>query len=252
MIFGKAGKNLVWSLYDEGTLFVLPKDKELPGYLEPVTEESTPWKDVPTMLVKTVIFKDGCIAPKNCSNLFNEFIFLEKADLKGLDLSTVEDMSSMFEGCLHLSEVVFKSQNTGNLKNLKSLFFRAISLKSFDFNVFNTKNVTDMSLMFFGCDALETVNFSSANTENLQYMNGMFGCCPNLKEINLSGICTRNLKEAERVFDCATFEKLDLSGFNVQESVPIEYFLATCGKKGEVVFNPNRDDAVTKRYSMRY
>ena len=95
------------------------------------------------------------------SNLFLDCKNLEKVDLIGLDMSTVEETSYMFLGCSNLTSVIFGESVTSNLNNVHS--------------------------MFAGCEKLETIDMSSIECK-IETFNDFCDDCINLKEINLQNM----------------------------------------------------------------
>lgn len=128
---------------------------------------------------------------------FNWWRSLEKADLTGVDVSRLTDLSYFFADCPML---------------------RTLDLRGFD-----TSNAFNMDHMFYGCKNLETIDISSFNTASVTNMSAMFGECRLLRELNLSSFNTEKCTDMSWMFThCISLEKLDLSNMNIPDNCPID------------------------------
>lgn len=75
-------------------------------------------------------------------------------DLKGLDVSNVENASYMFQNCTKLENVDVSNWDTSHMQNLESLFYYCTSLKRVDLNNWNISNVTTLQQTFLGANIL--------------------------------------------------------------------------------------------------
>ncbi len=133
---------------------------------------------------------------------------LKKADLRGLDTSSVTDMSDMFSGCASLESINLSGFDTSSVIGMTGMFHNCGSLESIDLSGFDTSSVTDMSYMFRGCASLKSIDLSCFDTSSVWDMSNMFSCCTSLESIDLSSFDTSSVEDTESMFyGCGTAEK---------------------------------------------
>lgn len=94
----------------------------------------------------------------DCSTLFSGSSFIN-ATIRGIDTSSVVNMSHMFYGCS--------------------------SLKRLDLSSFRTDKVMDMSSMFQGCNEMTELNLSRFSIHSSANTSSMFVGCDNLRYVNV-------------------------------------------------------------------
>ena len=135
--------------------------------------------------VKHVVAEEGTVFPKDSSNLFFEFYYVQTMDLSKADTSQVTNMRYMFNECSSIRELDISSFDTSHVTVMVAMFAYCNALEKLDLSGFDTRNVTDMRSMFGDCYALEQLDISSFDTANVNYMNGMFSQCEALKTITV-------------------------------------------------------------------
>ncbi|MBR6419355.1 MAG: BspA family leucine-rich repeat surface protein [Oscillospiraceae bacterium] len=135
--------------------------------------------------VKHVVAEEGTVFPKDSSNLFFEFYYVQTMDLSKADTSQVTNMRYMFNECSSIRELDISSFDTSHVTVMVAMFAYCNALEKLDLSGFDTRNVTDMRSMFGDCYALEQLDISSFDTANVNYMNGMFSQCDALKTITV-------------------------------------------------------------------
>jgi surface protein len=105
---------------------------------------------------------------------------------KGLNTSSVTDMSNMLNGCTSLTSVDLSGLNTSNVTNMASIFNGCSSLTSLDLSNWDVSNVTNMSSIFNGCSSLTSLDLSNWDVSNLTNMYNMFYSCNNMKDVYIT------------------------------------------------------------------
>lgn len=121
-------------------------------------------------------FKD--VKVTSCNKWFSDFTGLTRiVDIKYLDTSEVENMSSMFNSCNKLESLDLSSFNTSNVTNMESMFSDCGSLTKLNLSSFNTSMVTKMRNMFNGCSKLNYLTlgcFDMTQEKSVNNKNDMF------------------------------------------------------------------------------
>ncbi|MBO6215171.1 MAG: DUF4214 domain-containing protein [Lachnospiraceae bacterium] len=121
-------------------------------------------------------------------DLFVKQSELRIVDLRGLDTSDVEDMSSMFSACTKLRKVYLQGLDVSNVKDMSGLFKSCILLEEVDLSKWDVSSVTGTVGMFDDCYRLGHVKLSSLPFNNCTYVDGMFTNCRSLVYLDLSNM----------------------------------------------------------------
>lgn len=106
-------------------------------------------------------------------------------DLKGLDVSNVENASYMFQNCTKLENVDVSNWNTSHMQNLEGLFYYCTSLKQADLNSWNISNATNLKATFYRCQQLVELKIDKWDVSKVKSFASIFGYCSNIKDLNL-------------------------------------------------------------------
>lgn len=166
------------------------------------------------------------IAPVDSTGLFSN-LTIENLDLKGLDVSQVENGEAFFRDNYYLKSLDISTFNTSKMKSMKSMFDSCNSLKTLDVSHFDTSNVTIMDNLFRNCFQASVINVSGWNTSKTNKMESMFAGCKSVRELNLSSFDTSKVYSLYNMFDsCEVLETLDLSNFNTSNVLDIRWMFA--------------------------
>lgn len=166
------------------------------------------------------------IAPVNSTGLFSN-LTIENLDLKGLDVSQVENGEAFFRDDYYLTSLDVSTFNTSKMKSMKSMFDSCNSLKTLDVSHFDTSNVTVMDGLFRNCFQARVINVSGWNTSKTSKMESMFAGCKSVQKLNLSSFDTSKVYSLYNMFDsCEVLETLDLSNFNTSNVLDIRWMFA--------------------------
>ena len=191
--------------------------------------------------VKSVVFENGVVFPRDSSYLFYNFKSLETVEASGVDTSGVESMNGMFFGCTSLKRLDLSSWNTSSLRRLCTvtgnesdesllpyakegylhrynggMFSLCESLEELNLSGWDVSNVKGFDHMFEGCSSLVTLDLSSWDVSNAVYAYRMFKGCSSLSSLNVAGWNTSSMKDAYAMFaGCSTLPTVDVSGWNV-------------------------------------
>ncbi len=135
---------------------------------------------------------------------------LKSVNLKGLNLSTIQDMSNWFYMCSKLESVDMSGVNAPNVTNMSQMFYRCKKLASLDLSGMIVDSVTDMSHMFEDCNTLSSLDMSGFNTANVTNMNHLFYGCSNLTDLDVSSFNTSNVTDMGYIFSgCDNLKGVD-------------------------------------------
>jgi len=177
--------------------------------------------------------------PKSCNELFllKSFMYI---DMRGLDSSKVEDMSSMFAYCRYLVTLDLSGFNTKNVTNMSKMFYECfkcsypgITTETIIFSKnFCTDNVTDMSYMFASCSHMTNIDISKFDTKNVTNMSNMFRSCENLMSLDVSGFDTSSVTNMSYMFYyCSSLTSLDLSGWDTSSVTDMSGMFCHCSSQ---------------------
>ena len=157
-------------------------------------------EDYPAWQVKSIVANEGCVLPKDCSNLFDggeweciwepdsdrEYHYhrwwygVSRIDLSKADTSNVTSMSDMFSDLQHIVSINLNGIDTSGVKYMSGMF--ANSEVSVDLSNFNTSNVESMYEMFANFRGQQVLNLSSFDTSKVTDMTRMFYMCDGWEE----------------------------------------------------------------------
>ena len=134
-------------------------------------------------------------------------------DLRGFDMSKVEELSSTFRECKNLESITFPAGNFTRLKNMDYTFYECDKLTSLDLSSWAPSTMVNMDYCFNNCDLLEEVSLAGWKNPNLTNMRSTFAGCTNLKTINFTGWESPGLKYLYYTFfNCSSLENLVFKG----------------------------------------
>lgn len=166
------------------------------------------------------------IAPVDSTGLFSN-LTIKELDLKGLDVSQVENGASFFRDDYYLKSLDISTFNTSKMKSMKSMFDSCNSLKTLDVSHFDTSNVTIMDNLFRNCFQATSINVSGWNTSKTTKMEAMFAGCKSVCDLNLSSFDTSRVYSLYNMFDaCESLTILDLSNFDTSNVRDIRWMFA--------------------------
>lgn len=204
----KTAQSVYWS-YDNSTDTLTISDTPANGRQE-FTVDAQRWADVYTMPwniegkwysnVKTVVI-DGSPRPFSTSEWFaNDHNLTQIVNLKNLDTSCTEDMSSMFNSCTKLTEIDLSNFDTSKVTSFFAMFTACIKVEELDLSSFDTSSGKYFSSMFNDCAKLTKLDVSSFDVENAEIIDDMFGMCMALEEINLFAK-PKKIRSVQNLFD---------------------------------------------------
>lgn len=166
------------------------------------------------------------VAPVDSTGLFSN-LTIENLDLKGLDVSQVENGEAFFRDDYYLSSLDVSTFKTSKMKSMKSMFDSCNSLKVLDVSHFDTSNVTVMDSLFRNCVQAKIINISGWNTSKTYKMENMFAGCKSVRELNLSSFDTSRVYSLYNMFGaCESLTILDLSNFDTSNVRDIRWMFA--------------------------
>lgn len=172
----------MWKV-DNGTLCIAPyreSDDADPGLFL----QDKPWEAYVNQI--TAISIEGeCDFRDSISGAFRNMPALKTANLNGLSLLRVRDMTGLFAFSSSLESVTFNSNCASNVRSYDAMFRGCASLKSIDMSGVDCGDWAIVSLknMFDGCVSLESVDVSGMVTNRDTIMDSMFNGCTALRSI---------------------------------------------------------------------
>lgn len=138
---------------------------------------------------KKIHFEKGIRPKSKISNLFKGNSELEEVDLRGLDISDVDDMSELFSGCSKLRIVNMEGMKNSKVRSTEAMFLGCEMLESIDLGGFDMSNCYNMINMFSGCRSLVSLDLRHFEIEEywVDTANMFSGCC-SLEELDISGM----------------------------------------------------------------
>ena len=137
--------------------------------------------------IKKVVVKTGTVASSYASYMFEDCTKLVSADMSGLDVSSVREMSGMFSNCSSLASVATSGWNTSSVTDMSFMFSGCSKLASLDLSHWDVSAVREMSYMFSSCSSLKSLNVSKWDVSGVGDMNSIFEGCSSLTSLDLSG-----------------------------------------------------------------
>ena len=128
--------------------------------------------------ILTVSCEGEIMANSDCSKMFLNINSLRSLDVRELNTSKVNNMSSMFHLCESLNTIIgIETFNTSKVTDMRNMFYRCISLTSLDLSKWDTSQVTNMYYMFRMCYKLNgEITIMNHTIESNNYL-GMFEYC---------------------------------------------------------------------------
>lgn len=114
------------------------------------------------------------IENSDLNNAFSGNNNLREVDLRGLDLSNIQQMQNMFINCSSLTTVNLSNANLSNVTNMSSMFKNCELLSKVDFSNVKSTAVTSTQEMFFECLNLKVIDLTSLSLKNVTNDSGMF------------------------------------------------------------------------------
>lgn len=115
---------------------------------------------------------------------FAENTEIEELDLRYLDTSKCNQISSLFTGCTNLKRVNMSTWDTSNIQQILNFFTACSSLEEVDLSNFNTKRFKTFRSWFYNCSSIKEIALDITNSTNLQYT---FNNCTSLEKLDFSG-----------------------------------------------------------------
>lgn len=174
---------ITWTLDSNGKLEIkgmgnVCEEGEYPGWLDVRTGSYNE-----KYVVKNYDIKEAKIDINYATDLSSLFKYcenLEKVDLTGVDMSTVESTRSMFDGCSNLTSVSFGKYKESSLKYIDS--------------------------MFNECKKIEIIDMGEIACK-IEGFSGFCDNCTNLKEINLKNMDFSQVS-GNLGWNCTNLEKM--------------------------------------------
>lgn len=180
-------------------------------------------------------------APVNSNHLFQGCI-ATKMDLKGLDVSNVENASYMFQNCTKLINLDVSNWNTSNIQTLEGTFVYCSKLQDISLQNWNTSSVKNLTNTFRRCQSITEIHIDDWDVSNVKNFSSIFGYCLNLKNINLKKWNTKNAETFWAMFDgCNSLLSLDLTNFNTSKVKNMGWMFSGTYKLKEVKGLENLD-----------
>ena len=180
-------------------------------------------------------------APVNSNHLFQGCI-ATKMDLKGLDVSNVENASYMFQNCTKLINLDVSNWNTSNIQTLEGTFVYCSKLQDISLQNWNTSSVKNLTNTFHRCQSITEIHIDDWDVSNVKNFSSIFGYCLNLKNINLKKWNTKNAETFWAMFDgCNSLLSLDLTNFNTSKVKNMGWMFSETYKLKEVKGLENLD-----------
>lgn len=180
-------------------------------------------------------------APVNSYRLF-QGCTATSMDLKGLDVSNVENASYMFQNCTKLENVDVSNWDTSHMQNLEGLFYYCTSLKRVDLNNWNISNVTTLQQTFFRCQHLVELKIDKWDVSNVKNFTSIFGYCSNVKNLDLKKWDTRSAQTFYAMFDgCESLTVLNLTNFNTSNAYNFAWMFSSTWKLENIIGMENWD-----------
>ncbi|SDB35803.1 BspA family leucine-rich repeat surface protein [Eubacterium oxidoreducens] len=161
--------------------------------------------------------------------MFSACNYLSNLDVSGFDTSNVTDMSYMFDHCEYLRSIDVTGFDTSKVTSMNEMFESCIRLSDLDISNFDTSNVTAMGCMFDGCRVLQELDLDNFNTSNVTDMYGMFACCEKLQELDLDSFDTSKVTDMSKMFlQCKNLSKVDVSSFDTSSVIEMYAMFRYC------------------------
>ena len=137
-----------------------------------------------TLLEITIedMFEGGLYKFKNLKNLFRDLKSLKKADLSGVNLTDVTDVSFMCSGCGNLEELKFDKNSHIKTDSISYMLNGCSRLTSIDFSFIEGHPIGNISYALNGCNALPVLDLSNVTFKEDANYNHAFARCTSVTE----------------------------------------------------------------------
>ena len=179
------------------------------------------------------------VKTQNSQDMFAFLKGIIDADLRGLDLTTVQKFNRTFADCDLLKNVYMENAAP---RDLSGIFAKCVSLESVDVSTWDTSECVSLFNMFAGCSNLKSANLSNFDTSNTTSMGFMFANCTRLEEVNLSNFNISKITSLRGMFsECPKLTVLDLSSFNTSNVTDMWLAFWKCTSLKTIYVSPNFD-----------
>ncbi len=235
---GYIGDNCHYTFKD-GQLTIEPKNQKKEAVLDmdELTPNAPDGEDVESIKVENGVKVNEASA---ITKVFSRWDWTETADLSGLDVSSLTDMSNMFyskkkdESLLSSMESLdLSGWNTSNVTNTSNMF-KGAGFEQLDVSGWNTSSLQNASCMFSECMSLKQLDLSSWNTSSLQNASCMFNNCEKLSQLDVSGWNTSAVTNMSYMFSGTALTSLDLSAWDMPNIENLKGMFSECEKLKEL------------------
>ncbi len=189
--------------------------------------------------------------PEDCSNLFQNCVYVRSIDTTGWNTSNVTTMEKMFSACNYLSNLDVSGFDTSNVTDMSYMFAQCEYLCSLDVTGFDTSKVTSMNEMFESCIRLSDLDVSNFDTSNVTNMYGMFASCEKLQELDLDSFDTSKVTDMSKMFlQCKNLSKVDVSSFDTSSVIEMYAMFRYCTSLKTLDLKVFNTENVTNMESM--
>lgn len=202
----KSGRatSCTWTLSDAGTLTITAGKATNGNPAGLLRNSDIALSEADRSRVKSVVYKGGVKPANDGMGLLvscDEYPNVTSFDLRGMDTSSITDLSFAFND-----------------------FY---ALKTVDLTGIDTRYVTSMAFMFGNCGSLTTVKgLGGLNASKVTSMLNMFGGCYSLKSVQLPA-ASRVTEFGSMFYYCSALESIDISMLDMTAAQSNEY--ATSG-----------------------
>lgn len=168
----------------------------------------------------------------NMSSMFRNDSSLTSMNLEGFDSSNVIDMNYMFCMCGPMTNVDFSKLNTKKVYNMDGMFYACNKdgFTQFDLSVFDSTSCTSMVKMFYSCGKLTSVTIGSFDTSNVKSMSGMFDGCGSLQQIDAQNIKTDSAINLSTMFNgCFSLQTINVRQWETGNCENMSSMFSQCG-----------------------
>lgn len=258
--FDKAGRyvNVItpivyWGIGENGvlTLSSTERTETVKGSFRGNASPNSYWNtDDYRLLVKSIRI-DGNITLGTLQGLFAGLSVLERADLTGINSTSVKSFSSLFSNCTSLKYVNVLTLNVKNATYLNSVFSNCTSLEEIDISTWIPQNAEYINSMFNGCTGLKSVNLANFASPKATTMTYMFHNCSSLLSLDLSGFDVSKITDFTRAFyNCSSLKSINLTGFVTSSATTMKEMFYGCSSLTELDLSSFVTSKVTVYDSM--
>lgn len=218
LVLGSATDTILWSLYEDGTLWFSAPENAETGSMD--HWESSYFPDYEDMLkekVTSIRFdtRKKITLGKIACKMFSHFDNLSEISLENVDTSEVTDFSFMFSKCRNLKRIYgIESINTGNASDFEGMF-NCTGIEEIDISSWDLSKAENMSFMFYKCNSLINFFANNSSSKMLKNMYSMFGYCSELKTVKMNNWNVAKAWEFTSMFQkCQNLISAEMNGWN--------------------------------------